>query len=541
MNKTDIIAKTIYHYPEVVEHLTDETIAYYHSHKAIDRDPKEPGLDKKTAREKKLSATMKKRLSSQRADVIRLLDEGVTIQIADLAESKYNAELMRLYTDGYIEGIDIAAQQAGVPYDAANLQGILLENANTWVSQWLTNIDTVTLTNVRQALNTFAQVPGTTIGDVVNMLEPTFGEVRANRIAVTEITRMYAESNQLYAQEIEKLFPGTQAYKKWNTNNDDIVCPICGSLNGKKAKTGESFTDYAGKQYSMPPAHVNCILPGNEVYTPDLIGATKAFYNGAAIEFGFASGGVLSVTENHPILTADGWIAAKFLNVGDYALGSSNAHRIADAINPNNDNIPTAIEQVFGSLKESNQMGAVSMKSTTKDFYGDGKFIQGDVEIVNVDSFLLRDRIAKIPQMRGENNLIVADITERSLSAGSAPGQFINSGNSSLGSSMSSGDLRNPRFWTHKLPLDKFAFTLSPGNDLVFEQQITEGRPAHTDLSREFVLRFSGDIAPDQIISVSKFDYSGHVYDLQSVAYELFITNNIITKNCRCWITTELK
>lgn len=91
---------------------------------------------------------------------------------------------------------------------------------------------------------------------------------RAEMIAVTEITRLFAEGNVL-AWESTGLVSG----KVWRTAEDDLVCPICRPLNGKiveiestfellpeemdeallkQAEGGADFT------WQTPPAHPRC-------------------------------------------------------------------------------------------------------------------------------------------------------------------------------------------------------------------------------------------------------------------------------------------
>lgn len=79
---------------------------------------------------------------------------------------------------------------------------------------------------------------------LVDTLAPSFGPVRAEMIAVTEITRVYAESNKIGWREY-----GVEQ-QRWNTAVDDIVCPICAPRHGKLY----GLNDGDG----TPPAHVNC-------------------------------------------------------------------------------------------------------------------------------------------------------------------------------------------------------------------------------------------------------------------------------------------
>lgn len=82
-------------------------------------------------------------------------------------------------------------------------------------------------------------------------LAPMFGPVRAEAIAVTEVTRMYAEGN-LLSWRLSGVVDGAI----WMTAEDDLVCPICKPLDGQVADSlvEVRFLDHVGG----PPAHVRC-------------------------------------------------------------------------------------------------------------------------------------------------------------------------------------------------------------------------------------------------------------------------------------------
>ena len=99
-------------------------------------------------------------------------------------------------------------------------------------------------------------------GDDMDALEqlliPEFGADRARRIAVTEVTRIYADGN-IGAWKSTGMVGGY----RWNTANDERVCPVCGPLNGKVAGMGGNFLAWnevtdAGITTKSPPAHVRC-------------------------------------------------------------------------------------------------------------------------------------------------------------------------------------------------------------------------------------------------------------------------------------------
>lgn len=95
-------------------------------------------------------------------------------------------------------------------------------------------------------------------------LEPWLGQRRAERIAVTEVTRTYAAGNIAAWKS-----SGLVTAKVWATASDELVCPYCGNLNGKIVDIDSDFhisaMDLPGNLANAgdfvafaPPAHVNC-------------------------------------------------------------------------------------------------------------------------------------------------------------------------------------------------------------------------------------------------------------------------------------------
>ena len=89
---------------------------------------------------------------------------------------------------------------------------------------------------------------------LVERLRPIFGDARAERIAVTEVTRAFAAGNQAAWAST-----GMVGANKWMTAEDEKVCEICAPLDGIVVPLGDGFTpDGPGEGPTMPPAHVNC-------------------------------------------------------------------------------------------------------------------------------------------------------------------------------------------------------------------------------------------------------------------------------------------
>ena len=74
--------------------------------------------------------------------------------------------------------------------------------------------------------------------------------MRAKMIAITETTRAASQATTSYQDYLRER--GINMTRVWNTDADELVCPICAPLNGKtEADWGAEYPDGA-------PAHVNC-------------------------------------------------------------------------------------------------------------------------------------------------------------------------------------------------------------------------------------------------------------------------------------------
>ncbi len=86
---------------------------------------------------------------------------------------------------------------------------------------------------------------GEPLDALARRLAPTFGEGRGRIIAETEVTRAYARG-QYEAFARSSIVTGY----RFNTSNDERVCPQCGPLNGETFKMGD--------ETNVPPLHPRC-------------------------------------------------------------------------------------------------------------------------------------------------------------------------------------------------------------------------------------------------------------------------------------------
>ena len=114
---------------------------------------------------------------------------------------------------------------------------LINEQARQWArqhsGQLITNILDVTRDKIQRNVADFVQNQRT-FGELTANIQASgaFNEARANLIAVTETTGSYAQANLISYRE-----SGVVDGKKWQTNNDSIVCTICEPLNGQVVST----------------------------------------------------------------------------------------------------------------------------------------------------------------------------------------------------------------------------------------------------------------------------------------------------------------
>ena len=129
-----------------------------------------------------------------------------------------------------------------------------------------------------------------------------------------------------------------------------------------------------------------CVLPDNLVQGR-INAASKSSYDGDAVRVITASGHRVTLTVNHPVLTTEGFVAAGALHKGHQLLryvGNREAAPSSDHVN----NQPPLVGEMFDALVREGH--STHRKRVSRlDFYGDGRCMHGDVDIVDVDGPLL--------------------------------------------------------------------------------------------------------------------------------------------------------
>jgi len=237
------------------------------------RDPDEPGRALKERDEDRLLRLVKRRFAAQRRGVRSYLEtvlppvKAITTPGPDewlaglppgaLSDAETERLLLKLFIDIARRGVEVFTLQTSSILDRTQVNTLAAKWAREYVTEWLAGLDDTTRTALREALESFVTQPAFTMDDVISVLP--FGEDRALRVAVTEVTRIYAEAAQQAGRELKKQYPDVRVEKRWWTNRDDSVCPICAPLHGAIVEVDDGFGVEPGEVGLLtPPAHVSC-------------------------------------------------------------------------------------------------------------------------------------------------------------------------------------------------------------------------------------------------------------------------------------------
>lgn len=168
------------------------------------------------------------------------------------------AILVPRLTQMALEGARIGSEKIGIGFNWT-LYNILAERwAKDYTDILLKEVKTTNKAVVGDILSKWIATQGGTVGDLYAALAPWFGIKRATTIGITEATRAFASGELLayQANGIEEI--------KWGTNKDELVCPLCGGVNGQVRKIGEPFGEFVWRKGTKPepvfapPYHPNC-------------------------------------------------------------------------------------------------------------------------------------------------------------------------------------------------------------------------------------------------------------------------------------------
>ena len=221
-------------------------------------DKKDPNEKEKNKAEKKIANTFAEFFSGQRRRVKKALPLDSRLARAGLDAAFWANEDEILFTILWAElqtmGDTAAlAELARLPggVDLTVVYKETLRWARKYTAKLVAGINEGTRENIAEAVEEFIVTPDQTLGNLVDNIvtatEGLFGKARAEKIAVTEVTRAFAEGTEIAGDAVRDI--GITLDDIWQTNNDGLVCRICRPRNQTPRGAG---------WFDNPPAHPHC-------------------------------------------------------------------------------------------------------------------------------------------------------------------------------------------------------------------------------------------------------------------------------------------
>lgn len=330
------------------------------------------------------------------------------------------------------------------------------------------------------------------------------------------------------------------------------ACVVCLALAGHviDPNSGEGFDELAtygpyappevwppGMPLMQPPRHPHC-LPGDALVTAGsrITGATSRIYDGELVEIRTLSQKVFTATPNHPVLTDRGWVPIGSIDQGSYVVGAREGQRVL--VTDNDDQyVPARIQDVAEAFLRSRQVLSVEVPLAAEDFHGDGR--GSKVAVVGADRFLRHGRHASVCEQHSEVSLQLAGAPGSTLVVERARDLLLGRDRLSTATVMRRAGQPGALFGARGGHARVHAFAAVAGLDSGFEQYSADRPAADTVGFGERLLARTGEVELDQVVSVRRYPFRGHVYNLETVD-GWYIGNGIVTHNCRCQVSVWL-
>ena len=212
---------------------------------------KQTPLDVRMAAERRIKRKVQAVLKEYEQRAAPAIQRGEAIDYDGMANELRAAvepELSALVVDNTLR----LSVETGIGFDPAVINTEAVRWARDYSYELVRGITDTTRNQLSEVISAFTQTPGMTIGDIERMIAPTFGSVRAEMIAVTETTRAYSEATNKLQGLLRAEVPQLEPVRVISTANDELVCGICGPLEGAPE------SEWAQEYPNGPPFHINC-------------------------------------------------------------------------------------------------------------------------------------------------------------------------------------------------------------------------------------------------------------------------------------------
>lgn len=482
-------------------------------------------------------------------DELDIIIEGISVKVAEEYSDEQIARIAQR------KGIEVAQFNEEVLIKGfRRVVGVDLWFAQPWLAQEIkifTAANTKLITSLRddsiervrtQVLAAFRAGKRWEVlrNEILSDINPEIGNVkaRANLIARDQISKLNGQLTMLRQAEL-----GLGRYV-WRTSLDERVRATHRALEGrifrwdKPPDVGHPGWDY------------QCLISGTKVdFATPITEAFKRFYTGPVVKITCETGVSITVTPNHPILTARGWVCANDLEPSDELLECLNS-KMTRVLNQNVNYRSVTCDDVFDFLKIGFSSDWVT--GANVQFHGDG-IVDEKVEIISVPRSLPDDLKPSFDQHMTEFIFSNANFAKRSQPTESDLTDMVMRVFPALGCQMSFDDLSFSLVGSHLPPFQRLRFRRRSNPHSGFDQSCAYDVSAGIKSLGNRILAESSGIHCDngvyvelltvpgsltlyktaRISALSHSDYSGYVFNFSSDS-GMYIANGFAVSNCRC-------
>lgn len=333
-----------------------------------------------------------------------------------------------------------------------------------------------------------------------------------------------AAQQAIYEFEADPYWMGPDGLA-WTAVLDSDVCPICLKLDGKRFPT----------DYRKVSPHPQCVLGDTPVVAGSVAAAVRSVYSGNVVTISTHSGRRLAVTENHPVLTAQGWKAAKAITDSDQLV----CHGVPDLVAPVNPDLnqrPSTAEQLFAFAQQLELMPISGVPATAMHFHGDGAGMDGQIDVACVNRELLLDGQTPCAKHVGQALFVGADVELADVVGLGSLDAFLFAMHAAATGLVSTSDLLAPLLRGELAPLESLRLALGARSDARFDEPLADGATGNAQALSDLVLAQPGAVQLDdvQVVKIeAKHDVP--VYDFSTLS-GAYLADGIVVHNCRCYL-----
>ena len=288
--------------------------------------------------------------------------------------------------------------------------------------------------------------------------------------------------------------------------------------------------------------HPNCFPSFVPVASPTgIVGGDSRWFEGEVVVIHTAAGREITVTPNHPILTAEGWIEAGALHEGSnlvsYGGDSGDGQGVVSGA-PDHQYVETPIGEVYEALRQSSHTVTTHVPGSAEQFHGDG-IVNSEVEIVLSDRLLDAEGNPTSFKGAAQHRLALASADAGSFLAERAAFEVsLSALHAAHGVMGGEGELSAFLGGGLSHAEEHGIGAVANGDAGSFEPVADDGA-ANAEGGRKLLAALAGLVALDQVSHVERRDFRGHVFNLQTGS-GWYTANSIVVHNCRCSSKTYL-